>query len=81
MKRLFLTLLLGLLAAAAVLPASAQYYEGQIVRYNGQVWRRQNGIWMPLTAPTIYEPTHGYRWYPGHYGPTGVWYDGQWLAY
>ena len=49
-----------------------------------------DGRWWPVQAPNtpcdapqppVTTGIHGYYWYLGHYGPTGVWYPGVWLAY
>jgi len=81
----FLTIALTVLALAV--SASAQSYYDQ---NTGQWWYWYNNQWWRVQAPnnqgnTAQPPpiagNHGYYWHPGHYGPTGVWYPGLWLAY
>jgi hypothetical protein len=79
----FLTIAFTILALAV--SASAQVRD----QY-GRWWYYYNGTWYQVQAPNSRYNTpqpppiagnHGYYWYPGHYGPTGTWYPGLWLAY
>jgi hypothetical protein len=76
--------------AGALIPAEAQAYQAYYNPLDGQWYYYYDGRWWPVQAPNtpcdtpqppVTTGIHGYCWYPGHYGPTGVWYPGVWLAY
>ena len=88
MKKFLITLFSFLVFAGTLIPAEAYpvYYNP----LDGQWYDYYDGRWWPVQAPNTPGDTpqppvttgiHGYYWYPGHYGPTGVWYPGVWLAY
>jgi hypothetical protein len=87
MKKFLITLFSVLVFAGTLIPAEAEAcYNPQ----DGQWYYYYNGTWWLVQAPNTPGDTpqppvttgiHGYYWYPGHYGPTGVWYPGVWLAY
>jgi hypothetical protein len=93
MKKFLVTLFSVLVFVGTLIPTEAQAYRAYQAYYNpldGQWYYYYDGKWWPVQAPNTPGDTpqppvttgiHGYYWYPGHYGPTGVWYPGVWLAY
>jgi hypothetical protein len=88
MKKFLITLFSFLVFAGTLIPAEA--YQVYYNPLDGHWYYYYDGTWWPVQAPNTPADTpqppvttgiHGYYWYPGHYGPTGVWYPGVWLAY
>ena len=48
-------------------------YDGQTVYWQGQYYYYWQGQWYPFSPPSQPNAIHGRYWYPGHYGPTGMW--------